>query len=237
MLALEMLNMSSDDIESDGDRPAADIPEGKPVSDNTPPSEGDKNFGITVITLPQVSNCHVFYRGELNGRKRYDVIMTQMIHSYERYSALTSLLEFADETTDIFIYISSPGGDVPVGCSIAADIIRSKAHVVTVAVGGVASIATTIWAAGHELAMTDDAYIMVHMSSHTLGGNSDFVDFNTASVINYVKNTVLKYLIDKNLVSPEESELVFNKGRDVYIGYQTMKDRGVKLMSKQGILS
>jgi ATP-dependent Clp protease protease subunit len=77
-------------------------------------------------------------------------------------------LENDPEVGNIMVKINSPGGQVSCGIAIAEEIRLSSKPVITVAQGTVASIAVSIFEAGHVRQMTRLSEIMLHKPSSML---------------------------------------------------------------------
>lgn len=79
-------------------------------------------------------------------------------------------LEHQDDSSEITLYINSPGGDVRSGLILYDYIIQMKAPVRTVCIGTAASMASILFLAGDRREMYKHSEIMIHDPS-ILGGN------------------------------------------------------------------
>lgn len=182
---------------------------------------------LTTVEIPEVtSSCFIQTLVGNDTRKSYRVYIYDEISEIYNYTPLLALLQAADESTDIEIMISSPGGCVSTGSSIVAAIHRSRATVTTVALDMVASMASSIWAAGDNLVVDTDASIMYHMASGAYFGNISKSQRSAAALTDYVVNCMLKEPRDKGLITDEEFALITEHGRDVFIPAKVMSTRG-----------
>lgn len=75
---------------------------------------------------------------------------------------------------DIVLRINSPGGDVFDGIAIYNDLVRHAGHVRVEIVGLAASAASLIAMAADEIAIADNAFVMIHRAwTGTLGNEED----------------------------------------------------------------
>lgn len=130
------------------------------------------------------------------------------------------VIQFLDRAIDgdrLVITLASPGGEVTLASRLAAAIRRSKAHVSTVALGGVASAASMVWCEGDALYVAPLAYIMQHMSSHRDAGYTAAIERNAHAIGQYVKTTMLAKAIEIGLITEDDLREMVESNRDVYL--------------------
>lgn len=130
------------------------------------------------------------------------------------------VIQFLDRAIDgdrLVITLASPGGEVTLASRLAAAIRRSKAHVSTVAIGGVASAASMVWCEGDSLYVAPLAYIMQHMSSHADAGYTAKIERNAHVIGQYVRNTMLAKAIEIGLITEDDLTDMVESNRDVYL--------------------
>ena len=155
----------------------------------------------------------------------YIVDLFGAIYTDRYYRELISLLETSSKDTTFVIRISSPGGDIAVGTIIASAIMNSKATVIGVAVGAIASAATFLWSCCHKQAVMDGAVMLFHMSSHGDYGVSTQIQERASSLINYVKEYLLGISLRKGHLLEEEYDTIINQSKDIIVGTKAMRDR------------
>jgi ATP-dependent protease ClpP protease subunit len=126
------------------------------------------------------------------------------------------ILEMATEKDTAYIHIASPGGSVILMGRLISAINRTKAKVITIAEGCVASAATAIWAAGHQRRIRPGAYFMQHMSSQLLAGKTTDIQAKAVFCVNYITQR-LETLVKTGLFTEAEMRDMIDKSSDVYI--------------------
>lgn len=137
---------------------------------------------------------------------------------------LIQILDHATETTDITIYISSPGGVVSVASTLTSAMHRTKGKLKTVAVGAVMSAATVIWMAGQVREIRSGAMFMFHWSSHGAYGNSRGVTQRSEAISSYAQRVMLQPAVDQGFLTGEEMDMILAQ-EDVFIPASVMQDR------------
>jgi ATP-dependent protease ClpP protease subunit len=148
------------------------------------------------------------------------------------YLMLVHMLRTVPENTTVTILIDSPGGAVGIAAEIVSAMHASKAHVVTVAMGCVASAATMIWFAGNERKIEPAANFMFHMSSHFAYGNSAAIAHNGSMAVTFMDDMVFMPMVAAGVITEEELSLIRN-GTDVYVSGIVLNDRLLKLAEVQ----
>jgi ATP-dependent protease ClpP protease subunit len=126
------------------------------------------------------------------------------------------ILDRASERDVVYIHVASPGGSVILMGRVISAINRTKAKVITIAEGCVASAATAIWAAGHERQIRPGAYFMQHMSSQLLAGKTTDIQAKSGFCVDYITKR-LDALVKIGLFTEEEKDDMITKSSDVYI--------------------
>lgn len=137
--------------------------------------------------------------------------------------------------SDMFIfYLSSPGGEVGLATRIASGIRVTKARVITMAAGIVASAACFLWAEGHSRLIVAGSTFMQHMSSHADQGKSTDILHNADALVRYTSNVLLKRARELNMFTEEEFDEMINKKTDVFVSGRVMAQRTNTRLLKGG---
>ena len=89
-----------------------------------------------------------------------------------------------DQSSDVVVYINSPGGDVEAGYAIYEILKSSCRKVITYAVNEVFSCAVVIYLAGDERYATNYSHFMIHEPYHEYAEN----DGNMMTTSSYERN-------------------------------------------------
>jgi ATP-dependent protease ClpP protease subunit len=103
------------------------------------------------------------------------------------------------------IVINTYGGSVDTALAITAAMNQSAAHIVTEAVGCVASAGTLIFLCGDEYRVNDDLTFMIHSASYFYGGKHnnvvEYVDFQKKSVTQMINKYYKHFLTDEEIAN------------------------------------
>jgi ATP-dependent protease ClpP protease subunit len=107
-----------------------------------------------------------------------EVLQKQVHHIYlnfeivrpNAYSELLDILNNATEIDEIHIHINSEGGDGQTTLQVLNTMMNCRGFIITYAEGVVASAATMIFLAGHEMRVAKYVEFMVHAPSSYMGG-------------------------------------------------------------------
>lgn len=186
-------------------------------------------FGATQIKLIAPNDLpHIVEKKQDATVVGYDVFIFGAIY-YSRSESrmvqhLVQLLDHATEEQTFTFYISSGGGQVQAMAAIVSAMKRSKARIVTVAVGAVMSAATVIWWAGQERVIYPGAAFMFHFSSHVDYGNSRGISQRAQSLVQYVQQNLLQPMVEEKLLTDLEMSTILS-GEDVFIPAMVMQQR------------
>ena len=158
----------------------------------------------------------------------YDVFLFDDIY-YSRSESrpiqhLVQLLDHATEDQVFTIYIASRGGQISAMAAIVSAMQRTRARVITIAVGAVMSAATVVWWAGHERKIYPGALFMFHFSSHGDYGTSRGIKQRAAALIRYVQEKLLDPMVADRLLTDMEMSTIL-AGEDVLIPASVMAER------------
>lgn len=191
-----------------------------------------KEFGATRVTLPPVDwGCFTIReRARADGLSDYTVYLYGAIASWSRKcrdsaAMLAQILDHAPEGTRVHLRIASPGGDVGIAIRLVAAMRRTKARVITEAVGMCASAGALLWSHGHERRMAPGSYLMLHMSSHGDWGNSTVIALTAEAMVSYIKTVALEPLVRDGVLTEEEMERIVDQRHDVYLAATTITER------------
>jgi ATP-dependent protease ClpP protease subunit len=170
---------------------------------------------INISEIPNATNTNdyiVFINGGIRGSSCF-------------YAELITLLDTLTEESTVVTYINSPGGSLYTGSMIASAMKNSKAKVITIARGVVASAAALIWSYGQERQVEDSSIILFHMSSHFDWGNSEAIRINADNTVRYVKEIAIDPMVEQGILTDQEAEDIIDRRRDVLIDAFEMRKR------------
>lgn len=200
-------------------------------ADCLPEDKDVLRFGARPIVLKEIPVYpHIIERPQADGKPpNYDIFQFGPIGAYNRAEALAlqdfvQVVSNAAEGSTVTIYVDTPGGVVSDALRMTAAMHRSKAHIVTCAIGMVASAGTVLWAAGDEKRISDHAAFMFHFSSHGDGGSSLAVADNATVLVEHVKTHLLAPMLDAGYITEEEMDLILRR-EDVFIDAAAMRKR------------
>lgn len=176
---------------------------------------------------PSVGRVKIVYTGKVND---------------EKIAALASALDEISlkykSAHDIYLYISSTGGDVDAG-NVAYQAIRSSVvPVTTVNLSEVVSAATLLYCAGQKRLVLDDTSFLLHAPYHRVEGYLAENDIINDQEINATARTEIKAIyrsctnlsderIDKITYS-EDAHLIADVEKALSIGLATGKARNIE---------
>lgn len=123
-----------------------------------------------------------------------------------------------DVISPIYFHINSNGGDFFSGMAIADSIKKSRVPVYTIGEGGIASMGSIIFLAGHKRFITKNAYILIHeLRTFVSGTFSNLVDDyeNTKMFMQNIKD----YYKENSKISKKILESLLKK--DVWFDSKT----------------
>ena len=183
-------------------------PPGPPPCTIQPPAFGDSG---SVIVTPGP-----------NGNKNYVAMITGEVSFPAKYIQLLDTLYHAKKGDTITIKIASPGGMVETGVAIITAIENTQAHVVTIALGLVASIASIIWMAGHERIMMPESTLMVHGPSGLQAGKVSDIKEECDQIDSYFRDMVTR--LSAGILTEDQLHRVLDNREDLFIpGKQIME--------------
>lgn len=145
---------------------------------------------------------------------------------------ITRRLNYATVKDAFVFHIVSPGGEVDLAARIASSIRTTKARVVTVAEGMVASAGCLLWCEGHVRCVTPGAVIMQHMSSHGAMGHTGQIEQQAAQLRSYINSVVLTRAKSIGLLTEDEVDSLSRRARDIYLTADVVVERtGAELIT------
>ncbi len=132
------------------------------------------------------------------------------------YVDMIHTIRFAEEESQITIYINSPGGDLYTCLQVVNAIENSRAEVMTILDGEASSAAAIIWLAGHKKALSSEhVTLMLHQAGWSMYGKQSEHETQT-KIMKVTIQRLLDAYCTKGLLSDDEiSDL--NKGLDIYL--------------------
>ena len=122
---------------------------------------------------------------------------------------LKETLDGIDENEPLEVEITSDGGDLFSGITIANTIARWKGDVTTHAVGFVASIATVILFSGKKVVADSNAMTMFHLPWTMMQGNANDLQ-KEIDTLEKCKHAMISFYMRKAKVSSEEIDKMLN---------------------------
>lgn len=170
-----------------------------------------KAGNITMVVDPDTSKrvffCNIF----------------SAILTIDPYMELIETLINATEQDVIILNITSPGGNVDVGIQIIHHISNTKAKVVGIGIGLVASIAAVIWSTCHVRKVTPNAILMYHMPSGVNWGKTADIAEQTQNIQLYFKN--LLCMMTRGILNDEDLENIVINRKDIYLPAEIVNAR------------
>lgn len=136
------------------------------------------NFQLPIFNQPKQDQIYSFSQNIIVSMHHF--YLSKEIEELDSYIDLMNTLKSAEQHDTIFIYISSPGGNLNTAFQIINGIKSTNATVVTVMDGHVCSCATLIFLSGHKQIIFPDGIFMIHtMSYNPLGKEHEVYDATT----------------------------------------------------------
>ena len=175
------------------------------------------SFGIEKVAIP---NQNKPFSISVKDNKVY-VYVFGMIYTSEEYIYLNSILNAANENTEIEIYIDSVGGEVMNALYLAQALKNTKAKTTAIACGKVMSAATMIFNACQNKIIYSFSLFMFHDFSTGIGGKGNIMNQKLSMSIQALKLNEKSLLSSKNVMLRKylnKGELEkFDNSFDVYI--------------------
>jgi ATP-dependent Clp protease protease subunit len=156
----------------------------------------------------------IFLTGEIQGEIA-DLIVAEML-----------FLEAQDPTSDIYLYINSPGGEVIPGMAIYDTMQYIKAPVSTICLGQAASLAAILLAAGEKgkRFALPHSRIMIHQPWGGAQGQASDVEIQAKEILRIKRmgNEIISFHTGQPLEKVQK-----DTERDFYMSPQDAKDYGI----------
>lgn len=193
------------------------------------PKPLDEAGGI-IVELPSLKNGPKIAIGvSEEGGVEYTLYLMSAIETdvwSNTVDTFCRILDLASEQDVAVIKIASPGGNVFLMGRMVSAIKRTKAKVVTIAQGRVASAATSVWASGHERHILPGAYFMQHMSSQLLQGKTTDIAAKAQFCVDYISRQMAP-VVTAGLFTQQEVDDMIHKSADIYIsGHEAIERCG-----------
>ena len=154
------------------------------------------SFGIEKVAIP---NQNKPFTISIKDNKVY-VYLFGMIFSCEEYVYLNSILNSANENTQVHVYIDSPGGEVTNAFYLAQALKNTKAKTIATACGKVMSAATMIFNACETKIINSFSLFMFHDFSTHMGGKGNIINQKLNMSIQALKLNENSLLSTKNVM-------------------------------------
>lgn len=137
--------------------------------------------------------------------KQYDVFLDEDLGAPADYRELLSILFNAGENDSIHLFINCNGGQMDTAIAIIEGLKYTQAETTAVILGACHSAASMIALFCHNVAVTDNSYMMIHTASFGSSGNTNNVkahtDFTYKQVEKLLDATYEGFLSKDELVS------------------------------------
>jgi ATP-dependent protease ClpP protease subunit len=164
----------------------------------------------------------------------YDVFIDGEVESPSNYRELIATLFNANEGDTVTIYINSPGGSLNSALAIIEGLKNTEAVVTGVIMGECHSAASLISMYCHEIAVTDNAYSLVHTATFGNYGNTNNVrshtEFTVKMVEKLLNDTYEGFLTKDELFKVKQGVELWFDADDIR---KRMESRVKYLISKQ----
>ena len=182
--------------------------------------EAAKQVNSTVLPLKFGESGTVAMVANPDGTKTYTSILTGEVLAPGKYIQLLDTLYHANTGDKVILKIASPGGMVETGAAIITAFENTRAHVTTVGMGIVASIASLIWMAGHSREMMPGSTLMVHGPSGMQAGKVSVIQEECEHMSDYFKYMLVN--LSKNILTEEQLNRVLETREDLFIPAETL---------------
>lgn len=171
------------------------------------------------------------------------VQISGVITSPYQFLEVFELLDAAGENDVIDIVIDTPGGCVFTTQLLLERMNSSKATVTAVASGLVASAGTFLWSFSKHKRVEEWATFMFHSSSHGDVGKSLTILQTSKEMVQFMKATVVKGMIEAGLLNSEEAGKIFKQKKDLFLPASILRARlltelaateGLRLVNEDG---
>jgi ATP-dependent protease ClpP protease subunit len=149
------------------------------------------------------------------------------------YVDMITIMDLAEETDVINMYINTPGGSLETTISIVHAMLRSPAHIVCHADGQVASAGTLIFFAGKSFVVYPFAHAMFHDASTIIGGKVS-ENLKAAEATSILIKKICMELYRPYFTKKEVKSIL--AGGDVYLSSEELHDRvvaGVEIIQSE----
>jgi ATP-dependent Clp protease protease subunit len=191
-------------------------------------------MGMTSLSLPLVTD-QMMPSSDLRGFDVYQRLMQERIvflgtqvddNIANLLCAQLLLLDAADQTKDIFLYINSPGGSVSAGLAIYDTMQFVQSDVATVCMGMAASMGQFLLCAGQpgKRFSLPHARILMHQPSGGVQGQASDIAIQAEQII-YLKRMMAERIAFHTGQTVEQIEA--DSDRDRWFTAQEAKDYGI----------
>lgn len=139
-----------------------------------------------------------------------EILIDRDITAPEDFREEISAIRSSKEGDIVHIVINTGGGSLDTASALLSAMRGTRAHIITEAVGTVASAGTLIFLAGNEFRVSQELSFMLHTASYGTGGKSNNV---VEQVLHYEKGTrALVTSAYQNFLSLDEIEDLLSGG-------------------------
>lgn len=160
-----------------------------------------------------------------NDKNIITAYITSQIAEPSQYNELCYLLSNASKNTRFYIHINTPGGVIDSAFMVVNAIKSSKAHVVGVLTGTVASAGTLISMACDELEVTEHLSFMIHNYSGGMSGKGHEMKARQKFTDTHLNEAFKSFY--NGFLSEGEMERVI-EGTDLWMGTVEVSERWIQ---------
>lgn len=176
--------------------------------------------GVTRIVLPDTGEAPIItVEDNPKGGKVYEIYILSIFNTDAWGSTTESILQILRSASDddiVIFGISSYGGELDLATRISSAMRGSKAKIITMSLGPVASAGCLIWAEGQDRQISAGSTFMQHMSIQGIFGKTNLIAAATSASALYIKNVVYKRALEIGLFTEQELSDMADKGTDVF---------------------
>lgn len=185
-----------------------------PINNDKQEDQEETPFRIIEETRPG-KIIHIYFSEAINEAKKF----VDLIHK----------IKTAGPEDIIYMYLNLPGGYITTGVQILSAMRMSKAHIVTVVEGEVASLGTLIFLSADEFIIHDNTLLMIHNHSGGQWGKGHEYLAQADATSKWFET--LARDVYKNFLTPTEIKEMLD-GKDFWFQADEVKTRLEKLVKE-----
>lgn len=153
----------------------------------------------------------------------YTWYIDEVITTPVKYRDLISTLDFAGDNDIVRIHLNTPGGCLATTAAIVRAITQSRAKVVGIVDGQIASAGTILALSCDIVYFGDMCYAMFHTASYGTWGDTNKLSSHVDFSQDYIYNSL--YYHYTGFLTEEEIEDMFHNSREIWMGAEELRSR------------